>query len=128
MWFRSSDAPEKDEKVSEVFVFDGAGNVTVYKTDLTYGDLKGKSEDEIVDTAKQQDEEVFNATRDSRIGELNAEIRNRTRDNADPQEGLDMLEEQKERYADDPGPLRRCKLRGRSSRRKSTRTMRRFRG
>ena len=105
VWFRSSDAPEKDEKVSEVFVFDGAGNVTVYKTDLTYGDLKGKSEDEIVDTAKQQDEEVFNATRDSRIDELNAEITNRTRDNADPQEGLNMLEEQKERYADDPEAL-----------------------
>lgn len=105
VWFRSSDAPEKDEKVSEVFVFDGAGNVTVYKTDLTYGDLNGKSEDEIVDIAKQQDEEVFNATRDSRIDELNAEIGNRTRDNANPQEGLDMLEEQKERYADDPEAL-----------------------
>lgn len=105
VWFRSSDAPEKDGRVSEVFVFDGAGNVTVYSTSLTYGELNGKTDEEIIEIAKQQDEESFSSERDNEIASLNNAILSRTQANVSPQEGLDMLEEQRELYANDPDAL-----------------------
>lgn len=105
VWFRSSDAPEKDEDISAVYVFDGAGNVTVYDTSLTYGELDGKSEDEIITIAKQQDEESFGNERDNRINKLNSGIRTLTDNTAEAQEGIDGLSEAREHYADDPDAL-----------------------
>lgn len=99
-------------------MFDGAGNVTVYKTNLTYGDLNGKSEDEIVDIAKQRDEEVFNAIHDSRIDELNAEIVNRTRDNADPKRAWICWRSRKSATRTPPRPLRLFRRRARNFKRR----------
>lgn len=59
VWFYSDSAAAKDEKVDSVMIFDGKGNVTTYKTDITYSDLQGLSEKEIVELAKEQDQTVF---------------------------------------------------------------------
>lgn len=59
VWFYSDSAAAKDEKVDSVMTFDGKGNVTTYKTDITYSDLQGLSEKEIVELAKEQDQTVF---------------------------------------------------------------------
>lgn len=75
VWFHSDGTPEKDEGVDSVYVFDGNGNVTVYKTpDLTYGDLDGKSDEEIIELAKQQDEETAAANNESAIARAEANI------------------------------------------------------
>ncbi|OUQ46154.1 hypothetical protein [Lachnoclostridium sp. An118] len=59
VWFYSDSAAAKDEKVDSVMSFDGKGNVTTYKTDITYSNLQGLSEKEIVELAKEQDQTVF---------------------------------------------------------------------
>lgn len=71
VWFECYDEekgfPEvkKDSHVPAILVFDGNGNVTRYKIwnsddiNLTFGDLNGKSTDEIVELAKQKAEETF---------------------------------------------------------------------
>lgn len=60
IWFYS-DSPmvTKDEKVDYTLVFDGNGNVTRYKTDFTYADLRDLSDEEILELAKEQDKELF---------------------------------------------------------------------
>lgn len=76
----------KDTGVERVLVFDGNGNVTVYDTkyvwmnggtpyvDVTFGDLDGMSNDEIIDLAKEKDRERFDATKQSAIDETNEDI------------------------------------------------------
>lgn len=76
----------KDTGVERVLVFDGNGNVTVYDTkyvwmnggtsyvDVTFGDLDGMSNDEIIDLAKKKDRERFDATKQSAIDETNEDI------------------------------------------------------
>lgn len=59
VWFYSDSAAAKDEKVDNILIFDGKGNVTTYKTDITYSDLRGLSEKEIVELAKEQDQAAF---------------------------------------------------------------------
>ena len=59
VWFYSDSAAATDEKVDSVMSFDGKGNVTTYKTDITYSNLQGLSENEIVELAKEQDQTVF---------------------------------------------------------------------
>lgn len=56
IWFYS-DSPmvTKDEKVDYTLVFDGNGNVTRYKTDFTYADLRDLSDEEIIELAKERD-------------------------------------------------------------------------
>lgn len=78
----------KNTSVWSVLVFDGNGNVTVYDTyglamnggtsydGVTFGDLDGMSNDEIIDLAKQKDRERFDATKQSAIDETNEEIEN----------------------------------------------------
>ena len=54
----------KDVAIEEVLSFDGNGNVASYQCkSLTFGDLDGLSDDEIVELAKQQDEAAFNAAK-----------------------------------------------------------------
>ena len=58
----------KDVAIEEVLSFDGNGNVASYQCkSLTFGDLDGLSDDEIVELAKQQDEAAFNAAKQAAI-------------------------------------------------------------
>lgn len=80
------DQISKDTGVERILVFDGKGNVTVYDTrgiwmnggtsyeGVTFGDLDGLSDDEIIDLAKKKDRERFDATKQSAIDETNEDI------------------------------------------------------
>lgn len=58
--YNKNDAIEKDGEIDRILVFDGNGNVTAYQCDgATFADLNGKSDDEIVEMAKEQDKKVF---------------------------------------------------------------------
>ncbi|WP_154701327.1 hypothetical protein [Bifidobacterium animalis] len=66
IWYSmSSDEIGKDSKIQNMLIFDGNGNVTSYAipTDdtnkLTLGDLKGKTDEEIITLAKQKDKQEF---------------------------------------------------------------------
>lgn len=62
--YNENDAIEKDGEIDRILVFDGNGNVTAYQCDgATFADLNGKSDDEIVEMAKEQDKEVFDTKR-----------------------------------------------------------------
>lgn len=62
--YNKNDAIEKDGEIDRILVFDGNGNVTAYQCDgATFADLNGKSDDEIVEMAKEQDKEVFDTER-----------------------------------------------------------------
>lgn len=62
--YNKNDAIEKDGEIDRILVFDGNGNVTAYQCDgATFADLNGKSDDEIVEMAKEQDKKVFDAER-----------------------------------------------------------------
>lgn len=90
VWIQYDDDEQigKDVSVERVLVFDGNGNVTVYDTDyiwmnggssyesLTFGDLNGLSNEEIIELAKKKDRERFDATKQSAIDETNESIKN----------------------------------------------------
>lgn len=62
--YNENDAIEKDREIDRILVFDGNGNVTAYQCDgATFADLNGKSDDEIVEMAKEQDKKVFDTER-----------------------------------------------------------------
>lgn len=62
--YNKNDAIEKDGEIDRILVFDGNGNVTAYQCDgATFADLNGKSDDEIVEMAKEQDKKAFDAER-----------------------------------------------------------------
>lgn len=70
-WDEETSGVGKNEGIPEVFVFDGKGNVTVYETEepdgdadikgLTFADLQGLSDDEVIEIAKELDHENFKA-------------------------------------------------------------------
>lgn len=77
--------PAKDGAIQRVLSFDGNGNVTVYEVEktgitdtayesLTFGDLNGLSNDEIVEIAKEKSRERFEATKQGVIDETNETI------------------------------------------------------
>lgn len=80
----------KNTSVWSVLVFDGNGNVTVYDTHglamnggtsydgITFGDLDGMSNNEIIDLAKQKARENFDAAKQSAIDETNEDIEEAT--------------------------------------------------
>lgn len=56
----------KDVAIESVLSFDGNGNVTSYQCgNLTFGDLNGLSDEEVIELAKQQDEAAFDAAKQS---------------------------------------------------------------
>lgn len=56
----------KDVAIERVLSFDGSGNVTSYQCgNLTFGDLNGLSDEEVIELAKQQDEAAFDAAKQS---------------------------------------------------------------
>lgn len=62
--YNKNDAIEKDGEIDRILVFDGNGNVTAYQCDgATFADLNGKSDDETVEMAKEQDKKVFDTER-----------------------------------------------------------------
>lgn len=62
--YNKNDAIEKDGEIDRILAFDGNGNVTAYQCDgATFADLNGKSDDEIVEMAKEQDKKVFDTER-----------------------------------------------------------------
>lgn len=62
--YNENDAIKKDGEIDRILVFDGNGNVTAYQCDgATFADLNGKSDDEIVEMAKEQDKKVFDTNR-----------------------------------------------------------------
>ena len=62
--YNKNDAIEKDGEIDRILVFGGNGNVTAYQCDgATFADLNGKSDDEIVEMAKEQDKKVFDTER-----------------------------------------------------------------
>lgn len=64
MQYNENDAIKKDGEIDRILVFDGNGNVTAYQCDgATFADLNGKSDDEIVEMAKEQDKKVFDTKR-----------------------------------------------------------------
>lgn len=59
IWF-DAECPGKNESIGSVLVFDGKGNVTHYNTvNLTFKDLKGLSDEEIISAARKMDKEEF---------------------------------------------------------------------
>lgn len=91
VWMQyGDDQISKDTGVERILVFDGKGNVTVYDTKcvwmnggtsyegVTFGDLDGMSNDEIIDLAKKKDRERFDATKQSAIDETNEDIEEAT--------------------------------------------------
>ena len=102
VWFESSDVPEKDEEIENIYVFDGSGNVTIYDTSgVTYGDLNGKSDDEVIELAKQKDQENAQAANDSNIArvEQNLEDLNDALDKE--RSGIDEMRESLAYYTDE---------------------------
>lgn len=83
----------KDVDIKRVLAFDGKGHVTVYDTDyiwmnggssyqsLTFRDLNGLSDNEIIKLAKQKNRERFDATKQSAIDETNETIEASTQSN-----------------------------------------------
>ena len=70
VWVQYDDdeAIDKDGKIDRVLVFDGNGNVTAYTCNgLTFGDLNGLSDDEIIDKAKEEDKASFEAKKQDAI-------------------------------------------------------------
>lgn len=62
--YNKNDAIDKDGEIDRILVFDGNGNVTAYQCDVaTFADLNGKSDDEIVEMAKEQDKKAFDTER-----------------------------------------------------------------
>lgn len=62
--YNKNDAIEKDGEIDRILVFDGNGNVAAYQCDgATFADLNGKSDDEIVEMAKEQDKKAFDTER-----------------------------------------------------------------
>lgn len=62
--YNKNDAIEKDGEIDRILVFDGNDNVTAYQCDgATFADLNGKSDDEIVEMAKEQDKKAFDTER-----------------------------------------------------------------
>ena len=62
--YNKNDAIDKDGEIDRILVFDGNGNVTAYQCDgATFADLNGKSDDEIVEMAKEQDKQAFDTER-----------------------------------------------------------------
>lgn len=62
--YNKNDAIDKDGEIDRILVFDGNGNVTAYQCDgATFADLNGKSDDEIVEMAKEQDKKAFDTER-----------------------------------------------------------------
>lgn len=62
--YNKNDAIEKDGEIDRILAFDGKGNVTAYQCDgATFADLNGKSDDEIVEMAKEQDKKAFDTER-----------------------------------------------------------------
>lgn len=98
LWFHSNGEPKKDGIVHTVYAFDGAGNVTVYDADMSYGDLNGKSNEEIIKLAQQQN-------RENKIAELEDDIKVLRQDNDKLQADLDDMNEEKGDYANDPDTL-----------------------
>ena len=85
LWY-NKDTIEKDTTVWAVLYFDGNGNVTVYDIDsifmnggstyepVTFADLDGLSDGEIVSLAKQKSRERFDATKQAAIDETNEDL------------------------------------------------------
>lgn len=68
IWFGFEDYVTKDETIDYILVFDGKGNVTHYKTNsitantvenITFADLNGLSDEEIIELAKKRDKLLF---------------------------------------------------------------------
>lgn len=67
IWFGFEDYVTKDEEIKYILVFDGKGNVTRYKTfkpyidqaRITFADLNGLSDEEIIELAKELDKLIF---------------------------------------------------------------------
>lgn len=58
----------KDVEIERILAFDGNGNVTAYQCDgVTFADLNGLSDEEIIEFAKQQDKAVFEAEKQAAI-------------------------------------------------------------
>lgn len=59
---------DKDEKIDNILIFDGKGNVTAYTVSLgnplKFSELKDKSTDEIIEMAKKIDKEIFDTEKD----------------------------------------------------------------
>ena len=77
IWFDSWDTPAKDESISSVISFDGKGNATCYSTgDMTYADIKGLSDEEVLELAGERDEQHFEHLVAQRIKEIEGNIEN----------------------------------------------------
>lgn len=60
IWFHSGNGVvEKDKKIKAILIFDGNGNVTHYRTNITFADLRGRSQEGIIELAKEQDKALF---------------------------------------------------------------------
>lgn len=66
MSYDSDEQIGKDVAIERILAFDGNGNVTSYQCgDVTFADLDGLSDDEIIELAKRQDEAAFDAEKQS---------------------------------------------------------------
>ena len=78
VWFDKGSGVDIDDEstVDYIYVFDGKGSVTAYQTGnypstdngavtTTYGDLRGLSEDELIQLAKDRDKDCFDNAREN---------------------------------------------------------------
>ncbi len=63
LWFYVNDDEyyvDKDTEIKAAYLFDGEGNVTIYKADrISFKELKDLSEEDILELIKQKDKDVF---------------------------------------------------------------------
>lgn len=75
IWFSTCGTPAKDTRIDKVVSFDGEGGATCYNTlGLTFADIEGLSDTEVIDIAAERDEQAFDAGVEDRIGDLESEI------------------------------------------------------
>lgn len=75
IWFQYDDSIAKDSKIERFLVFDGKGNMTAYTGyDATFSDVNGKSDEELIALAKQQDEAAFDAAKQEAVDAATEEL------------------------------------------------------
>ena len=81
IWYYAQ-KPSEDGEIANIIVFDGKGEMTVYDVSypresdlfesdpLTYADLEGLSDDEIISLAKDRDKKVFEVESEKNISDI----------------------------------------------------------
>ena len=92
LWFKSYNAPGKDEGISTVLSFDGEGNVTHYSMGgVDFSDIKDLSDEEIIELAKKQDKKNFEEWSESSLSSIDELLDGKDSAMADAQDELNQV-------------------------------------